>query len=172
MVQGLGAVPASKDVHQRLVDYGRVPKSNVRLADKGNVVQHGCGRLLLVAQHNSVHFVAVRVRVVQDLPPAIGLDAVLVNVLEDLHLISPSVDIESVLVPHERVVGPGFRDLVRSLLANALLHATYCLGTAFELVPLLLSDFVLEQIVEVGASLARVAAKEVQTVSVRDGTST
>ena len=46
------------------------------------------------------------------LAPLILEDRVFVDVLEDLHLISPSINVESVLVPHKRVISPGFWYLI------------------------------------------------------------
>ena len=46
------------------------------------------------------------------LPPLIVENAVFMDIFEDLHLISSSVDVEPVLVPHKCVIRPCFRDLV------------------------------------------------------------
>ena len=79
-------------------------KTYIRLADKSHIVEHGGGAFLLVRQHDAMHDVATWITVMEDLAPSIGENLILVNVFEDLHLVSPTVDIETVLVPNECVI--------------------------------------------------------------------
>lgn len=102
---------------------------------------------------------------VQNLAPAVCLNAIFVDVFEDLDFVSSAVDIKSVFVPDKGVVGPG---LWRNLPVWALLQGVVLLRAALEFVPLLLDYFVLEQVVEVNSSLASVASEEVKAVSVRN----
>ena len=44
----------------------------------------------------------------QNLLPLVRDYGIFMNVLEDLHLVSAAIDVESVLVPYECVVCPGF----------------------------------------------------------------
>lgn len=168
VVQGLGTVPAAKNIHQTLVHDGRVSESDVGLADECNVVKHRSRGFFFVAQHDPKHLVAVRVRVVVDLTPAVSLNTVLMDIFEDLDFVSAAVDVKPVLVPDESMVGSGFGC---DWPGCALLHALILVRAPLELVPLLLSHFVLKQVVEVYASFSSVAAEEVEAVPIRDGAS-
>ena len=178
MVQRFRAIPAAEDVHQTLVYYCSVSKADIGLTDKGNVVKHSGRRFLFVAEHDPVDLVAVWVRMMLDLSPAIGCDSVLVDVFEDLHLISPSIDEETVLVPDEGVVSPCFWSASSSsgLLTLPVASESFLSAIAFssaspdraalELIPLLLLHFVLEEVIKVGSTLPGVPSEEIETVPV------
>lgn len=112
VVQSLCAIPASEDIHQTLMDDSCMPKSYIGLRHEGNVVEHRSWALFLVRVHDPVHLVAVSVRVVEDLAPLVRQDRVFMDVLEDLDLVSPAVDVESVFVPNEGVIGPSLWNLI------------------------------------------------------------
>lgn len=82
------------------------------------------------------------------------------NIFKDLHLISTSINIESILVSNKSMISPCLRYLISFIvwLPN--------------LVPLFLLDFILEQIIEIGATFSRIAAKEKEAIPIRDGSST
>jgi hypothetical protein len=96
-----------------------------------------------------MNHIALRVRVMEDLLPLVREDRVLVDVLEDLYLISAPVNIKSVLVSHECVVCSCLGDYMKIL------------GWLPDLVPLLFLDLVLEEIVEVSSSFASIPSEEV-----------
>ena len=87
--------------------------------------------------------------------PGILGDREAVNIFENLHLVPASVDEEPVEVPHEGVVSPRFGQQ---------------LGGRPYFEPLLLLHLELEQVVEVRATLASVAAEVEDAVAERDPT--
>ena len=115
VIEGLCAVPAAENVHERLVYNGRVSKSDVGLADKGDIVQHGCWTFFFVRKHDSINFVALRVRMMEDLSPLVGQCVILVNIFENLNLVSTSIYIQSILISYECVISTRLRDLVQDL---------------------------------------------------------
>ena len=58
MVESLGAIPATEDIHQGLVYDGGVSESDIGLANEGHVVQHSCRRLFLT-EHDPMHLIAL-----------------------------------------------------------------------------------------------------------------
>ena len=79
------------------------------------------------------------------------------NIFKDLHLISTSINIESILISDKSMISPCLRHLVSFIvwLPN--------------LVPLFLLDFILEQIIEIGPTFSGVATEEKEAVPIRDG---
>lgn len=194
VIQCLGPVPATEDVHQRLVHYCRVSEADVWLADEGHVVEHGRGTFLLVRQHDAVHHVATRITVMKDLAPSVGQYLVLMDVFKDLNLVSAAVNVEAVLVAHKGVIGARLRQHTDRVMLLALLgaHGTIQLATRVrvhlplavrgrhaadvgyshvgpDLEPLALLHLVLEQIVEVRAAFTRVSTEKEQAVAIRYG---
>ena len=93
------------------------------------------------------------------LPPLIGKNGILVYIFENLHLVSATINVKPILVSDECVVC--------SCLGN---HMNVLSGLSY-LIPLFLLNFVLKEVVKVGASLASIPSEEIERISVRDGAS-
>ena len=93
----------------------------------------------------------------ENLFPLIGQKRILMNIFKDLDLISTSINIESILISNKSMIGPCLRNLISFIMWLS------------NLVPLFFLHFILEQIVEIGATFSRVATKEEEAVPIRDG---
>lgn len=82
------------------------------------------------------------------------------NIFKDLDFISTSINIEPILISNKGMISPCLRHLVSFIVWLP------------DLVPLFFLDFILEQIVEIGATFSRVATKEEEAVPVGDGSGT
>ena len=93
----------------------------------------------------------------ENLFPLIGQEGILMNIFKDLDLISTSINIESILISDKSMISPCLRHLVSFIvwLPN--------------LVPLFFLYFILEQIVEIGATFSRIATEEEEAIPIRDG---
>ena len=78
------------------------------------------------------------------------------NILKDLDFVPAAINIESIFVSDKCVIRSGLRHLV-----PFILWLSY-------LIPLLLLNFVLEQIIEVSSSFSGITAKEEKTISIRN----
>lgn len=100
----------------------------------------------------------------ENLLPLITQDRILVDVLKDLHFISSSINIESILIPNKGMVRPSFWNLIQAIPVASLAIAR----SLPDFIPLLFCNFILEQIIEICATFSSVASEEIQTVSVGD----
>ena len=116
---------------------------------------------------------------VQYLAPGVGQDLVLMDILEDLDLVTATVDVEPVLVSDKGVVSSSIRQgalrLVLSVweVLGVRVHLAFpfdrCCNVWADFEPLVVLNLVLEQVVEVGASFPSVSSKEEEAITVRDG---
>jgi hypothetical protein len=79
------------------------------------------------------------------------------DVFKDLHFISATIDVKSILIPDKGVISPCLR------------NDTGCRIALSYLIPLLLLNFVLKQVIEVSSPFACIPTKEVEAIPVRDG---
>ena len=121
-----------------LVDHSRVSESYLRLGQELEPIRDlHLGEELQMLLILDIDFLAFNV------VPAIRAEVITMHVAEDMGLITASIYVELIEVPHETMIGPRL----------------WCiLGVKID--PLLLQSLELRQIVEVNAAFTSVASKE------------